>query len=332
MNKWIAIPDIEKIEVLNKIAIMTGIPNDAIEKDWWVTMTLRALFSCECAKYIVFKGGTSLSKAWNLIERFSEDVDIAIDRKFFGFDGELKKKQINNLRRASCAYISGKLKDELDNRLKNNGISDYLLSVAETQDTTKDPQTIEILYNSLFTSSYIRDKVVIEIGARSLIEPSEDVELRSILADNYPETDFADTYFSVPTVIPQRTFLEKAFLLHEEFQKPFEKVRIDRMSRHIYDLEKLMDTKFAEDALNDTELYYTIVEHRRIWTAMKEVDYSTHVPARINFIPPANVIDSWKNDYEKMQSNMVYGDSLPFDKLIERIKELNERFRKIKIW
>ena len=241
----------------------------------------------------------------------------------------MKKKQINNLRRTSCAYISGKLKEELDNKLKDNGIDGCFLSVPETQDTTNDPQTIEIQYNSLFASSYIRDKVVIEIGARSLIEPSENVQIRSIIADNFPDAEFADTYFSVPTVIPQRTFLEKAFLLHEEFQKPLDKVRIDRMTRHIYDLEKLMDTSFATEALNNKELYNAIVEHRRTLTAMKEVDYSTHSPKTINFVPPDLVMNEWRDDYKKM-GNMIYGESLPFDKLIERIKELNERFRKIK--
>ena len=328
MNNWLNIDKNRRIFIIEGIATKTQLSPDAIEKDWWVTMTLRALFSCECADHIVFKGGTSLSKAWNLIERFSEDIDIAIDRKFFGFDGELKRKQINNLRRASCAYISGKLKDELDNKLKDNGVGGYTLFVPETQDSTKDPQTIEIHYNSLFTSNYIRDKVIIEIGARSLIEPSENIQIRSIIADNYPDTDFADTYFTVPTVIPQRTFLEKVFLLHEEFQKPLDRVRIDRMTRHIYDLERLMDTNYAIEALQDRELYNTIVEHRRTLTAMKEVDYSTHAPNTINFIPPDVVMNLWRVDYEKMK-NMIYGKSLPFNKLIERITELNERFRNI---
>jgi hypothetical protein len=172
---------------------------------------------------------------------------------------------------------------------------------------------------------------LIEIGARSLIEPSENVRLRSILAENYPDADFADAYFDVPTVIPQRTFLEKAFLLHEEFQKSAEKIRVDRMSRHIYDLEKMMDTQFAIDAMSNTDLYQAIVEHRRTLTAMKEVDYSTHTPERISFIPPDSIIDSWRKDYETMRGNMIYGKSLPFNKLIERIKELNERFRKMQL-
>lgn len=331
MNNWIKIPEKERAELLSSVALTTGLPNVAVEKDWWVTMVLHALFSCECAAHIVFKGGTSLSKAWNLIERFSEDIDIAIDRAFFGFEGELKRKQITNLRRASCSYTKYKLKDELDNKLHEAGITEYSLFIQETKDSTQDPQVIEVQYQSLFSSDkYILDKVMIEIGARSLIEPSKDVLLRSILADNYPQADFADDYFAVPTVIPQRTFLEKAFLLHEEFQKPLENIRVDRMSRHFYDLEKLMDTDFARDALSNPDLYYAIVEHRRTLTGMKEVDYSTHVPGKISFVPPVAIIDLWRKDYEAMQSNMIYGDSLSFNKLIDRINELNERFRQIK--
>jgi len=328
---WLNLSKEDRLTTLNNAYKKIGLPPKSIEKDWWVTMTLRTLFQCECAGHIVFKGGTSLSKAWNIVERFSEDIDIAIDRKLFGFDGELSKKQINNLRRMSCSYISEKLKDELNNKLKDAGISGYSVSVEETGDTTKDPQVIEVHYDSLFNAgSYIQEKVLIEIGARSLIEPSKDVQLRSILANTFPDAVFADDYFSIPTVVPQRTFLEKAFLLHEEFQKPTEKIRVNRMSRHIYDLEKMMDTDFAIDALNDRELYNTIVAHRSTLTKMKEVDYTTHTPDKINFVPPLNVVDLWKADYESMQKNMIYGKSLPFDELMDRIKELNERFRKIK--
>ncbi|MDR1181326.1 MAG: nucleotidyl transferase AbiEii/AbiGii toxin family protein [Bacteroidales bacterium] len=331
MNKFMQLSENDRKTIFSQVSRRNKLAQKIVEKDWWVTMALRALLSCECADHIVFKGGTSLSKAWNLIERFSEDIDIAIDRKFFGFEGELKKKQINNLRRASCTYISGALKNEFDNKLRELGIVEYTLSVAETQDSTKDPQIIEIQYNSLFpANNYIMEKVLMEIGARSLIEPSQTVKLRSLLAETLPDTAYSDDFFDVPTVIPQRTFLEKAFLLHEEFQKPFDKVRIDRMTRHIYDLEKLMDTNFATEALNNKELYNAIVEHRRTLTAMKEVDYSTHSPKTINFVPPDFVVDKWRDDYKKM-GNMIYGESLPFDKLIERIKELNERFRKIEL-
>jgi predicted nucleotidyltransferase component of viral defense system len=84
MNKWIEIPEKERLDILNGIAITTGLPKEAIEKDWWVTMVLKALFQTSCTDFLVFKGGTSLSKCWNLIERFSEDIDVAISHEFFG--------------------------------------------------------------------------------------------------------------------------------------------------------------------------------------------------------------------------------------------------------
>ena len=331
MNEFLKLSDKDRTNILTQASIKKNLSLRAIEKDWWVTMTLRALFECQCFNHIVFKGGTSLSKAWNLIERLSEDIDIAIDRKFFGFEGELKNRQINNLRRASCSYIKDTLQHELNQKLRENGIVGYYSLVPETEATTKDPQIIEIHFNSLFTPDYVQNKVVIEMGARSLIEPSKNVLLRSIVADLYPNTGYADGYFIVPTVIPQRTFLEKAFLLHEEFQKPPEKIRVERMSRHIYDLEKMMDTDYATDALSNTDLYNTIVQHRRTLTALKEVDYNTHVPEKISFVPPTFVLASWRKDYEDMQSGMIYGKSLPFDSLVKRIEELNNRFRKIKI-
>ena len=330
MNKWIQLSNTAKIEAINKVSLSAGLPAAAVEKDWWVTISLGALFSCQCAKHIVFKGGTSLSKAWKVIERFSEDIDIAIDRNFFGFAGELSKSRITKLRRASCAYISADLKEELDKKLQEAGITGYTVSVRETKDTTQDPQIIEIKYNSIFaTNSYIQEKVLIEIGARSLLEPSENIRLRSMIAEVYPKSDFADIFIEIPTVVPQRTFLEKAFLLHEEFQKPADNIRVDRMSRHLYDVEKLMNTAFAENALADTELYLAIVNHRKHLTAIKGVDYSTHSPDKINFVPPDTVVEKWKNDYETMLGNMTYGDTVPFEKLIEKIKLLNEKFREI---
>ena len=171
MNEWQKIERQRRINIIENISKATRLSSASIKKDWWITMVLRALFRCDCAGVMVFKGGTSLSKAWNLIERFSEDIDIAIDRVFFGFEGELKRKQINNLRRAFCSYIKDKLKDEIDTKLKEAGITNYSMFVEETRDSTKDPQIIEVHYQSLFDSNdYVSDKVMVEIGARSLMD------------------------------------------------------------------------------------------------------------------------------------------------------------------
>lgn len=105
-NNWLTLSKERRIEILNQATELTGLPLVAIEKDWWVTLALNASFSLSYSKNIVFKGGTSLSKGWNLIERFSEDIDLAIDRKFFGFEGDISKTQIKNLRKQSCEFIS----------------------------------------------------------------------------------------------------------------------------------------------------------------------------------------------------------------------------------
>ncbi|MEG2820455.1 MAG: nucleotidyl transferase AbiEii/AbiGii toxin family protein, partial [Muribaculaceae bacterium] len=103
-----------------------------------------------------------------------------------------------------------------------------------------------------------------------------------------------------------------------------------RMSRHIYDLERLMDDKLANEALNDRDLYLAVIEHRKKFIGLKGFDYTELLPQNISFVPPVNILDRWKSDYETMQISMIYGNSLPFYVLIARIKELNERFRKLK--
>ena len=331
-NKWLELPPEKRSGFNNTAGINRGLPVEAIEKDWWITMALKALFGASFAENMVFKGGTSLSKGWNIIERFSEDIDLAIDRTLFGFGGELTKKQIKYLRKESAKYIRETVLTELIEQLNALGIDRqfYTLTIQDSEISTNDPQIIILKYQSDYRRSpYITDTINIEIGSRSMMEPTEPIMMRSIIAEEFPDTEFADIATPISTVIPQRTFLEKAFLLHEEFQKPSENIRVERMSRHLYDLERLMDTDFADRALNDTSLYQSIVEHRRKLTAISGIDYSTLLPDTINFVPPASVIDNWQDDYFAMQASMIYGDSLPFGKLIERIKKLNERFRKI---
>lgn len=87
MDRWHSTSDDEKRVAYNNISSNTGLPAYAVEKDWWVVQTLAILFEMEVGEHLVFKGGTSLSKSWNLIDRFSEDIDLAINRAFFGFEG-----------------------------------------------------------------------------------------------------------------------------------------------------------------------------------------------------------------------------------------------------
>ncbi len=124
--------------------------------------------------------------------------------------------------------------------------------------------------------------------------------------------------------------MEKIFLLHEEFQKPANKIRVGRLSRHLYDIEKLMDTPSCINILHDNELYQHIVEHRKTITPLRGIDYSNHVPGKINPIPPEELTEEWKKDYNQMRGNMIYKESLTFEELIERIKILKTRIKQIK--
>ena len=125
MNKWITVSDQTKIRTYQQISENTGLSASAVEKDWWVIQAMAAIFDLEIAPYLVFKGGTSLSKAWKLIERFSEDVDLAVDRSFFGFDGDLTKKQRTQLRKAASKYISTTLIKELEAKFIEKRVVKY---------------------------------------------------------------------------------------------------------------------------------------------------------------------------------------------------------------
>jgi predicted nucleotidyltransferase component of viral defense system len=330
-TNWLTLSKERRIEILNQATELTGLPSVAIEKDWWVTLALNASFSLPYSKNIVFKGGTSLSKGWNLIERFSEDIDLAIDRKFFGFDGDISKTQIKNLRKQSCKFISTTFLDDLTKTLTEwKAIDECKLIAQPVKDSDKDPQVIEIQYNSVIdTSEYLPQRVLIEVSSRSLMEPIEERKINSILSENFPQQSFVTAPFAIATVLPQRTFLEKVFLLHEEFSQETEKIRIDRLSRHLYDLEKLMDTEHGIEALKNIDLYNNIIAHREKFNPLRGLDYVNHIPSKISILPPQVVVKDYEKDYEAMTSFMIYGEPLKFDHLMKRIFELQTRINRI---
>jgi hypothetical protein len=159
------------------------------------------------------------------------------------------------------------------------------------------------------------------------MEPFESREIQTFVGYHFKGQKFADSPIAINTVIPKKTFLEKVFLLHEEFQRAPDKMRSERMSRHLYDLEIIMDTDHGREGLKDAELYNSIINHRMIFTRMDGVDYSSHQPDKIDFIPPQTIIKEYEKDYTVMRESMIYADSLPFDELIGRMIELRDRFR-----
>lgn len=264
-------------------------------------------------------------------DNFSEDIDLAIDRKLFGFGDHISKTQIRHLRKKSCEFILTSFLEDLKKKFTEwEAINKCSLNAQPVKDSDKDPQVIEIHYKSVFeTLDYLQQKVLIEVSSRSLTEPTDKREINSILGSQFSDMNFAGKPFSISTVLPQRTFLEKVFLLHEEFSQVPEKIRVHRLSRHLYDLERLMDTEHGIEALKNAELYNSIVTHREKFNTIRGLDYANHRPQKINIIPPDTIIKEWEDDYQAMTQNMIYGEPLGFDKLINRIVELQKRINAI---
>lgn len=132
LQEWLKLPAETRLNIFAEVAGKLGLPAPAVEKDWWVVRTLELVFQTEIAKHTVFKGGTSLSKAWNLVERFSEDIDLALDRKFLGFekpDVEMNGSQVRKLRKTSCEYIAEKYLQLLQQTFSDAGFTDVNLGL-----------------------------------------------------------------------------------------------------------------------------------------------------------------------------------------------------------
>lgn len=332
MNYFNLTPEQQKT-VITQTAARIGLPMQAVEKDLWVTTLLQLLFTLPFANHLLFKGGTSLSKSYGLIHRFSEDIDLVIDRNHFGYEGDLTKKQIKQLRKQSSLFVEKEFTIALKQVIENFGLQKYCTIVAqpngEGDNTYPEPRKIEVFYESLFSSiDYLQPKVVLEVGTRSLFEPTEPTQVKSLITSTFQQIETDMVSVVITTASPAKTFLEKAFLLHELFTTQ-KGDKAERKSRHLYDLEKMMDEPFAKEAVSNNELWETIAHHRKLFTSVLGVDYTPDIRKRIQLIPPSNVVAIWEKDYQEMQESMIYGDSLPFDKLLERIHILENRFHNI---
>ena len=302
MSKWIDFSIDERKAMIQGVVEAKNIDEAATEKDWWVTAILYALFHTKASEYLLFKGGTSLSKGWDIIDRFSEDIDLALGRDFFLNEMNLScasctsNTQIHKFREKAQDYLFGEFKDDLKEQLAKLGLDVIVLAENEVVeengelkkvDHDKDPSVIFIQYPSLYNS---------------------DVQ-------------------TIKTVSPARTFLEKAFLLCEEYQK--KEPRTYRMSRHFYDLEKLSRTDYMDKALNDSTLYHDIVEHRKKFYHVGYVDYDKELPASITIVPSEELVPKYEVDYNDMRSSFIYGEALEFADLLKFLESLQERFRKV---
>jgi hypothetical protein len=193
----------------------------------------------------------------------------------------------------------------------------------------RDRQTLLFTYPTAFPDqvAYLRQVVKIEMGARSDIEPTQGIDIHPYIAEAFPD-QLPQADFSVRAVSPERTFWEKAMLLHEETFRPPEKKRQARMARHYYDLYRLVEAGIGEKASSDLELFDRIAAHRQVYFPHAGVDYDTLCPGRLRLVPPDEQLGDWSSDYAAMKDEMFFGDAPAFEDIIRIVREFQDSFNR----
>lgn len=290
---------------------------------------------------MIFKGGTSLSKVFNAIERFSEDIDVSIAREYLGFAGESdpeniegsnkRKKQFKSLQDACIEKIESELLRALTDAFilvlgkpgDEGSHTEWNLLVDET-----DRQTLLFAYprdkysRGLQGADYIKPVVRIELGARSDHYPAETYSITPYAAEEFP-TYFEEPEYTLKVLAAERTFWEKATILHEQSHQAEEKGSAECISRHYYDLFKLRGMPIAEIAVNDLELLARVVEHKSVFFRQPSTHYEECLEGNMQLIPGDNKKSILAHDYEKMR-DMFFGDIPKFDDILESLEELEK--------
>ncbi len=326
MDKLAHLPPADRRDIFTEAAARLGIRPTIIEKDFWVCVSLKFLFQkSRLGESLVFKGGTSLSKAHGLIERFSEDIDLVLDWNRIGFGDRLrdplqnfasrtKQDQFNKeMNRLAAEYLTKTLCPELDGLLRQDTAG---LSATIDPD---DPHTINIRYPAAFAETYIRPEVRLEIGPLASWVPSATHSIRPYAFDVVPEV-FENPSCEVVAIAAERTFWEKATILHQEAHR---KTTIpQRCSRHYYDLYKLALSRVRRSALAGPKLLQDVVAFKRRFYPSTWARYDLAVPGSLKLLPttPSQVKDL-AQDYEEMQV-MLFGTPPEFRDILTELKNL----------
>ena len=334
-SAFLSLPDDERRTVYETAAENLQHTRDTyIEKDLWICHVLDALFNTETSgrPRLLFKGGTSLSKVYNVIQRFSEDVDITVFREDLGFTGDndpANPELTNNQRRKLVDALVGKtaefIQEELTEALRA-GLHDCRVR-ADPEDA--EGMTLLVEYDSLYENtpeSYVQPRIKIEGGARSALEPHSPQAVSP-----YIQTQLKDFNLSVPgitTIAAERTFLDKLLILHGWYCGYRDKGRLpregQRLSRHYYDVARMATTAIAENAINNMALFTNVISHaqllyRRGWMKLGEIETDG-----IRLVPQNELYARLETDYNNMQQ-MIFGDIPSFASLIENIRTLETR-------
>lgn len=326
MNKIANLPKQQRSELFSETATLMKTTNAIVEKDFWVVWTLNKIFSDDrLNKILMFKGGTSLSKVFNLIGRFSEDIDLILDWRLVSNenplnDQESKNKQVKfneQINENAKAYI----KDEL------LPIFSEILSPLCTCSIAEDGFSINVKYPNAFDDSYLRPEILLEIGPLASWLPSDSFEISSFAAQKFPQV-FEKSNCTVNTIVAKRTFWEKATILHHEANRPSDSTMPTRYSRHYYDLAMMAQSKVKNEALADLNLLQNVVEFKQKFYPRTWAKYEEAVPGTLKLLPPEFRLDSLEKDYKAMQ-NMIFDKQISFEEIIEILENLEKEINKV---
>lgn len=325
----------ERLELFNQTAAKMGISARLVEKDFWVCWILQRLFNLpEFGPHLTFKGGTSLSKAFGLIERFSEDIDLIIERSWLGVADapEGSPKQWIKKIKEACRYkVRGSLLPLLEEEVKTRlGDQPWELTAPEQKDA--DPRVILFRYPTVMTSpadAYVRSEIKLEINARSDADPVQNATIRPYAAVEFPDV-FPNGEFCVQCLSPERTFFEKATLLHEELCRPVEQGVRPRLSRHFYDLAAMLERGISDRIMAVPTLYDKVVEHRAVFFANGWMgDYSAMKSGPLILTLASERRSEWQKDYEQMKE-MFFSDPPTFEVMMNTVETFVTKFNKIR--
>ena len=309
----------------------TPLPPAVIEKDFWLCWVLNLLNEIpELKGNITFKGGTSLSKAWGLIDRFSEDLDIAINRKVFGQEpphgaedaesNRQRKLRLEELEVKSAAFIRDVLLPKLQEKISGYGLEGFSLKAIQKGNEVN----IEFGYPGTLKNELgsLLPVVLIELVPRADEIPNELREITPILFEVFGDVLGSGT-FNISTLAPERTFLEKLLFIHETLEG-FNKGS-ERKSRHYYDLFKMYNSGVFEKVKENRDLLIAVVEHRQTFFRYNAMDYKKITSKGLKVLPSQGNWADWRGDYNR-STVMIYRDIPSFEDLMAFAGNLEKDF------
>ncbi len=327
MRKIALIESNEREALFRNTAAKIGVSEAIIEKDFWVCYILDYLFHrCEWKDNLAFKGGTSLSKAYGLIKRFSEDIDLILDWRVIGYGIDEPWEHRSNTKQDAFNEEANKLAEVFlrEKFLPTiiNDLSEELKIQVKCEIDPFDKQTVKFIYPNSFSDTAILQEIRLEIGALAAWTPAADQTITPYSAEYYPKV-FEQPSTQILTVLPERTFWEKVTILHREAYRKEDQAFPSRYSRHYYDLYCMSEFPVKDRALANTDLLARVVAFKDKFYRCSWAHYELAKCGSMRLLPPEYNIQNLRNDYEHMQ-NMIFGNKPDFNEILKRLAKLEE--------